>query len=72
MFISTQKWTCCVGLKNKPNASLHTGPGSDGNKEVLHIPQNSSIIEASPTYYSVSYQDTRWWGWFFFPAVEMQ
>ena len=24
-----------------------SGPGSDGNKEVLHIPQSSSIAEAS-------------------------
>ena len=30
-------------------------PGSDGNEGVLHIPQSSSIIEASPLDYLVSY-----------------
>ena len=30
-------------------------PGSDGNNGVLHIPQSSSITEASPSDYLVSY-----------------
>ena len=30
-------------------------PGSDGNKGVLHIPQNSNITEASPSDCLVSY-----------------
>ena len=33
----------------------HSGPGSDGNKRVLHIPQSSSITGTSPSDYSVSY-----------------
>ena len=32
-----------------------SGPGSNGNEGVLHIPQSSSITEASPSDYSVSY-----------------
>ena len=31
--------------------------GSDGNKGVLHIPQNSSITEASPSDCLVSYPE---------------
>ena len=39
------------------------GSGSNGNEEVLHIPQSSSITGASPSDYLVSYiQDTRWGG----------
>ena len=33
-----------------------SGPGSNGNKEVLHVPQSSSITEASPSDCLVSYQ----------------
>ena len=32
-----------------------SGPGSYGNEVVLHIPQSSSIIGASPSDYLVSY-----------------
>ena len=32
-----------------------SGPGSDSNKEVLHIPQSSSIIGASRSNLLVSY-----------------
>ena len=32
-----------------------SGPGSDGNKEVLRIPQSSSITGALPSDYLVSY-----------------
>ena len=32
-----------------------SGPGSDGNKEVLHIPQSFSISGASPSNCLVSY-----------------
>ena len=38
------------------------GPGSDGNKGVLHIPQSSSITGTSPSDCLVSYQDTHCWG----------
>ena len=31
------------------------GPGSDSNKQVLHIPQSSCITEASPSNCLVSY-----------------
>ena len=34
---------------------LQSGPGSYGNKRVLHIPQSSSITEASPSDCLVSY-----------------
>ena len=33
----------------------HSGPGSDGNEGVLHIPQSSSITGASPSDCFVSY-----------------
>ena len=33
------------------NTSGQSGPESDGNKEVLHIPQSFSITRASPSYY---------------------
>ena len=39
-----------------------SGPGSDGNKRVLRIPQSSSIAGTSPSDCLVSYQDTRWVG----------
>ena len=39
-----------------------SGPGSDGNEEVLPIPQSSSITGTSPSEYLVSYQDTHWGG----------
>ena len=32
-----------------------SGPGNDGNEEVLHIPQSSSITETSPPDCLVSY-----------------
>ena len=35
-------------------------PGSDGNEEVLHIPQSSSITRASPLDFLCHIQDTRW------------
>ena len=35
-------------------------PGSDNHKEVLQIPQSSSITRASPLYCLVSYLDTHW------------
>ena len=34
-----------------------SGPGSDGNKGVIHIPQNSIITEASPSDCLVSYPE---------------
>ena len=37
-----------------------SGPGSDGNKGVLRIPQSSSITGASLSDCLVSYQDTHW------------
>ena len=36
-----------------------SGPESDGNEGELHIPQSSSITEASPSDCLVSYQETR-------------
>ena len=35
-----------------------SGPESDSNERVLHIPQNSSIIGALPSNCLTSYQDT--------------
>ena len=37
-----------------------SGPRSNGNEDVLRIPQRSSIIESSPSECFVLYQDTRW------------
>ena len=48
-----------------------SGPGSDGNKGVLSIPQSSSIAGISPSDCLVSYQDTRWEGGSY-PSAEKQ
>ena len=41
-----------------------SGPGSNGNEGVLHIPQCSSITGASPSDCLVSYNRTLvWWWW---------
>ena len=37
-----------------------SGPGSNGNEEVLRISQNSNITVTSALYCLVSYQDIRW------------
>ena len=36
-----------------------SGPGSDGNEGVLHIPQSSGITETSPSDCLVSYPEGR-------------
>ena len=47
-----------IWLKNRilssATTSVQSGLGSDGNEEVLHIPQSSHIIEASPLDYLMS------------------
>ena len=48
-----------------------SGPGSDGNEGVLHIPQSSNITGISPSDCLVSYQDTRWGGGSY-PSAEKQ
>ena len=45
-------------------------PGSDGNKEVLHIPQSSSITRASPSDCFVSFRGH--WLWEYYPSAEVQ
>ena len=40
--------------------SDQSGPGSDGNEGVLHIPQSSSITGTSLSDCLVSYQDIRY------------
>ena len=40
--------------------SDQSGPGNDGSKEVLRIPQHSSINGTSSSDHLVSYQETRW------------
>ena len=47
-----------------------SGPWSDGNEEVLHIPRSSSITRTLPSTCLMSYQDTRWGG--SYPSAEMQ
>ena len=37
-----------------------SGPGSNGNEGVLHIPQSPSITGTSPSDCLMSYQDTHW------------
>ena len=37
-----------------------SGPGSNDNEKLLHIPQSPSITETSPSDYLASYQDTHW------------
>ena len=48
-----------VRSKNLQATLILSGPGSDGNKEVLWIPQSSCITGASLLDCLVSYQDTR-------------
>ena len=40
-----------------------SGPGSNGNEWVLHIPQSSSIIEGSPSDCFTLYHGHSWWWW---------
>ena len=47
-----------------------SGPGSDGNEGVLHIPQSSSITEASPSDCLVSYTGHSFG--VFYSSAEMQ
>ena len=47
-----------------------SGPGSDGNKEVLCIPQSFSITKPSPSYCLVSYPGQSLEG--SYPSTEMQ
>ena len=47
-----------------------SGPGSDGNEMVLHIPQSSSINGASPSDCLVSYPENSWG--VSYPSAEMQ
>ena len=47
-----------------------SGPGSDGNERVLHIPQSSSIIGTSPSDCLVSYPGHTLGK--SYPSVEMQ
>ena len=39
-----------------------SGPGSNGDEGVLHIPQSPSITGTSPSDCLVSYQDIHWGG----------
>ena len=52
-------WTEHISGATIPGQS---GPGSDGNKGVLRIPQSSRIAGTSPSENLVSYQDTHWGG----------
>ena len=47
-------WPIDRTLSNATTPS-QSGPGSDGNEGVFHIPQSSSINGASPSDYSMSY-----------------
>ena len=49
--ISTQ-FSSILPIDRTPGQS---GPGSDGNEDVLHIPESSSITGASPSHCLVSY-----------------
>ena len=48
------------------------GPGSDDNKGVLHIPQNSSISGASPSDCFVSYTGHSLGSWGSYPSADVQ
>ena len=47
-----------------------SGPGSDGNEGVLHIPQSSNITGASPSDFLVSYRGHS--SGEFYPSAEKQ
>ena len=47
-----------------------SGPGSDGNKGVLHISQSSSITQISPSDFLVSYPEHSLVG--SYPSAEVQ
>ena len=44
-------------------------PGSDGNKEVLHIPQSSGITRTSLSDCLVSYPGHMLWGFYLFAEM---
>ena len=44
-----------IGPLSGATTPAQSGPGSDGNEEILRIPQSSSIIGTSPSYCLVSY-----------------
>ena len=49
-------WTIARNLSSATTPS-QSGPGRDGNEGLLHIPQSSSIAEASTSDYLVSYPE---------------
>ena len=51
-----------IGTLSGATTLGQSGPGSDGTKGVLHIPQSSSITGTSLSDCLVSYHDTRWGG----------
>ena len=55
-------WATRDGTLSGATTSNQSGPRSDGNEGVLHIPQSSSITGTSLSDCLVSYQDTRWLG----------
>ena len=62
-------WPINRTLSGAPTPS-QSGPESDGNEGVLHIPQSSSITGTSPSDCLVSYPEHSWWG--YYPSAEMQ
>ena len=46
-----------IGPLSGATTQGQSGPGSDGNKGVLHIPQSSSITGTLPSECLVSYQE---------------
>ena len=49
-----------------------SGPGSNGNEGVLHIPQTSSITGTSPSDCLVSYPGHSLGGWGSYPSAKVQ
>ena len=49
-----------------------SGPGSDGNEGVLHIPQSSSTAGTSPSDCLVSYPGHSFGGGGSYPSAEVQ
>ena len=63
-FSISHLFAICLNLKlfddrklSSPTTQGQSGPGSNVNEEVLHIPQSSIIIGASPSDYLMSYPE---------------
>ena len=61
-----------IGPLSDATTAGQSGPGSDGNEEILRIPQSSSIAGTSPSDYLVTYPGHSLGGGGSYPSAEVQ